>query len=172
MSFSTVHTIKTEDAALRKWTAAVTDAAVAFEARWTLAALKRVDPDIHRRLVEQRSRFNVACVTGTAADVELQGAALVRGWRAAVHTLEQVAEPVGAYLIGEADGLRVAIGHQKPAARHASEARDGTLWMTPDEVAAILVTLDTFRPIVAVKRSFPGAEIVEVRSERPANERG
>ena len=117
MAFSTLQTIKTEDAALRKWTAAVTDAAVAFEARWTLAALKRVDPDIHRRLVEQRSRFNEACLTGTAADVELHGAAMVRGWRAAVRTLEQVAEPVGAYLVGEADGLRLAIGHQKAAAR-------------------------------------------------------
>ena len=63
---TTLQTIRREDAALRKWVPAVNEAAVMFERRWTLMALKRVDPDIHRRLLDQRALFDKAVVTGMA----------------------------------------------------------------------------------------------------------
>ena len=72
----TLATIQREHAAIRKWQAAVAEAALPFEARWTLAALKRVDRDIHRRLVDQRDLFDQALVAGTAQDIEVHGAAL------------------------------------------------------------------------------------------------
>jgi hypothetical protein len=55
-----LRTLQREDAGMRQWMAAVSEAATPFESRWTLAALKRVDPDIHRRLLEQRSLFDQA----------------------------------------------------------------------------------------------------------------
>jgi hypothetical protein len=42
---------------LSHWTAVVTAAARAFESRWTLLSLYRVDPGLHRRFVEQRDLF-------------------------------------------------------------------------------------------------------------------
>jgi hypothetical protein len=44
----TIEALQIEDAALRHWIGAVSEAAIPFESRWTWAALKRVDPDIHR----------------------------------------------------------------------------------------------------------------------------
>jgi hypothetical protein len=37
------------------------------------------------------------------------------------------------------------------------------VWITPDEVAAIVANLEAFKPIAAIKRLFPGAEILGVR---------
>src|SRR5580692_3813890 len=37
---------------VQKWVRSVSDAAMSFESRWTMAALKRVDHEVHRRLSE------------------------------------------------------------------------------------------------------------------------
>jgi len=62
--------------------ASVGEAALAFESRWTLAALNRVDADIYARLREQRALFDEAMGAGDADEIELHGAAMVRGYRA------------------------------------------------------------------------------------------
>jgi hypothetical protein len=169
----TVHDIRREDAAIRKWVPAVTEAAVAFERRWTLAALKRVNPDIHHRLLEQRGLFDKAATTGTPKEIEDHGAAMVRGYAKAVSVLEAVGEPDNAYLLGQdpRTGFRVAIGEQKAAAARVVELHGrSVIWITPDEVAAIIANIEAFKPIATIKRLFPGAEILDVCPGEPAKE--
>jgi hypothetical protein len=166
-------TIRREQAAIRKWQGAVAEAVFPFESRWTLAALKRVDAGIYQRLVEQRSLFDCALVTGTAEEIEIHGAALCRGYAVAIQILERVAEPDDAYLLGQDmhTGFRVAIGQQKAAAQRVRELHgNAVIWITPDEVAAVIANVEAFKPIAAIKRLFPGAEMLDVHSGEPAKE--
>ena len=112
---TTIATIQREHTVIRKWQTAVAEAALPFEARWTLAALRRVDRDLHRRLLDQRNLFDQALVTGTAQDIEVHGAALCRGYAIAIQALERVAEPDNAYMLGQdvRSGFRVAIGSRR-----------------------------------------------------------
>jgi hypothetical protein len=167
----TIVDIQREQAAIRRWQTAVAEAALPFERRWTLAALKRVDPDIHRRLIAQRSLFDQALVTGAADEIELHGAALCRGYAMAVQTLERAAEPDDAYMLGQdmRSGFRVAIGSQKAVAQRVRDVHGETVvWITPDEVATIVPNLEAFKPVVAIKRLFPGAEMLDVHAGEPA----
>jgi hypothetical protein len=162
---TTIATIQHEHAAIRKWQRAVAEAALPFEARWTLAALKRDDADIYQRLQDQRSLFDHALVAGTAEDIQLHGAALCRGYAKAIQVLEVAAEPDDAYMRGQdmRSGFRVAICQHKAAAQRVRELYGETVvWITPDEVAAIVANLDAFKPLAMIKRLFPGAEILDV----------
>jgi hypothetical protein len=156
--------IQHEDTALWNWSAAVDEAALAFERRWTLAALNRVDADVYTRLRGQRALFDEAMLTGRVDEIELHGAAMVRGYRKAVEVMQQAAAPDDAYRIGQdpRSGLRVAIG-EKAAAGRVRELYGDMCCITPDEVAAILANLAAFKPIAAIKRLFPGAEVIDVR---------
>ena len=60
----TIVDIQREQAATRRWQGAVAEAALPFEARWTLAALKRADADIYQRLQDQRSLFVIRPIEG------------------------------------------------------------------------------------------------------------
>jgi len=149
----------------------VSSAACAFESRWTLAALRRVDGDLARRLFEQRGLFDQACVTGTAEEVDLQGAALCRGYAAAVQTLSQAQAPDDAYMLGAdpVSGLKVAIGDQKAAAARVREIHgERVVWVTPDECASLLASVEAFKFVGAVKQFFPGAEIVDRYADQPS----
>lgn len=170
-----LRTLQREDAAMRQWMAAVSEAATPFESRWTWAALKRVDPDTHGRLLDQRSLFDRAMVTGTSEEIEAHGAAMCRGYRKAVQVLERAGTSDDAYLLGQdrCSGFRVAIGEQKAAAERVRDLHGATVvWITPDEVASILANLEGFKPITAIKRLFPGAEILEERPGDPAKDDG
>jgi hypothetical protein len=104
-------------------------------------------------------------VTGSAEEIEGHGAAMCRGYRKAVQVLERAGTLDDAYLLGQdpRSGFRVAIGEQKAAAGRVRELAT-VVWITPDEVATILANLEAFRPITAIKRLFPGAEILDVRA--------
>lgn len=160
---SDLGTIKREDTALGKWFALTSEAAAVFESRWTLAALRRVNADLHRRLRLQSSLFDKAMITGTPEEIEIHGAALCRGYAVAVSALEAAAEPDNAYMLGmdSKTGFRVAIGNQKAAARRVSELHRDAVWITPDETATVLANLDAFKPVAKIKQMFPGAEIME-----------
>ena len=160
-----------ESTAVRHWIRAVSDAAIPFESRWTWAALKRVDSDIYWRLSEQCELFDRVIDAGSIADIELHGAATCRGYTKAFQVLECAAEPDDAYQLGQdpRTGFRIAIGQQKAAAERVRELHgDPVVWITPDEVAAIFANLEAFKPVAAVKRLFPGAEILDVRPGHPA----
>jgi hypothetical protein len=162
---TSVGQLKSEHAALIHWMRAVSEVASLFEARWTLAALKRADADIYRRLCEQRALFDKALITGSAADIERHGAAMCRGYALGVMALERAGEADNAYLLGQdpGSGLRVAVGEQKAAAARVREVHGNTVvWMTPDEVATMLATTEAFKPIAAIKRLFPGAEVLRL----------
>jgi hypothetical protein len=144
---TTIAILQCESAAIRKWQMVVAEAALPFEARWTLAALKRADGNIHRRLTDQRNLFDRALLTGSAEDIEIHGAALCRGYSMAIQALEKAAEPDDAYLLGQdaRSGFRVAIGQQKAAAQRVRELHgDKVVWITPDEVAAITANIEKF----------------------------
>ena len=156
-----------EAALLRHWLEETGRAAAAFEARWSYRTLQRVDPDIAQRLREQRGLFDTAAVTGTAAKLEEQGAALVRGYVVAAGVVEQAGASEDACLVGydPRSGLRVAIAEQQAALARARELHgDEAITMTPDEVAAILGHLEALKPVLELKRVYPGAEVMDVRS--------
>lgn len=149
---------------VRHWLAEVSAAALPFESRWTMLALKRVDPELARRLFEQRGLFDQACVTGSVDEVETHGAAMCRGWGAAVRVLASADEPDDAYQIGQdpATGLKVAIGHQRAAMDRVRDLHgDRVVWVTPDEVAKLMSSVEQFKFVGAVKQLFPGAEIID-----------
>lgn len=167
----TVETIRRDDNAVRRWLVAASTSALAFERRWTLAALKRVNPDLAQRLLEQRALFDQAVVTAPAEEIELHGAAMCRGYAAAVRALEAAQEPDDAYLIGKCPrtGYTIAIGEQKAAAERVREIHgERVVWVTPDELASIMNSVEAFKPIAAIKRLFPGAEIIERYPDEPA----
>jgi hypothetical protein len=92
-----VQALVTDDDLVRQWITRVSRAAVPFESRWTWMALKQVDPDVQRQLTEQRVLFDRALVTGSAAHIELHGAAMCRGYTEAFRALERAAQPEDAY---------------------------------------------------------------------------
>src|SRR5687768_2321615 len=92
---------RADEQAVRYWAREVSAAAAMFERRWTRAALKRVNPDIATRLSTQRDLFDRAAVTGTGEEAEVHGAALCRGYAAAVRALEAANEPDDAYTMGQ-----------------------------------------------------------------------
>lgn len=172
MTAVTLATIQREQVAIRRWQGAVAEAALPFESRWTLAALKRVDAGIHRRLFDQRGLFDQVLITGTPEEIELHGAALCRGYAVAIQTLERVAEPDDAYMLGQDSrtGFRIAIGQQKAAKRVRELHGNAVTLMAPDEVATIIANIEAFKPITAIKRLFPGAEVLDVRPHEPAKD--
>lgn len=157
--------------ALRHWLSSVSDAAAAFESRWTMRALARVDADLSRRLSEQRSFWDAACVTGTDDDIALQGGGMVRGYAAAVRALAAAGTEDDAYMLGSCSrtGCRVAIGHQRAAVDRVRELHgDRVIWITPDEVAALMASVEAFKFVGAVKQLFPGAETIDRYPDQPA----
>jgi hypothetical protein len=161
-------TMDRDQATIRHWLGACSDAALPFERRWTFKALRRVQSDLAQRLLEQRGLFDQACVTGSIDEVELQGAALCRGWAAAARALEAAGEEDDAYQLGcdVATGLKVAIGSQKSAADRVRELHgDRFVWVTPDEVATMLAGVEAFKFVGAVRQFFPQAELVDRYAE-------
>ena len=138
----------------------VSEAAGPFESRWTLRALQRIDPDLHDRLVDQQSLYHQALVTGAADDVEVQAAAMCRGWAAVVRAMEAAAVPDDAYLLGFHGGTRIAIGEQKHAIARVRELHGApVIWITPDEVAALVAGLEAIK---TAKSMWPDAEIIRL----------
>jgi hypothetical protein len=153
-----------DEAVMLHWRACVSAAAGVFESRWTLLALRRVDDGLATRLLEQRSLFDTACVTGTADDIELHGPAMCRGYAAAVRALEQAGAADDAYVLGRCPrtGTVVAIGEQRAAVARVRELHgEAVVWITPDEVATLFASAEGFKMVGAVKRLWPGAELID-----------
>lgn len=115
--------------------AQVAEAAEAFESRWTLNALKRVDADLHQLFNEQQDLYHEALITGSDHEVEEQAAAMCRGWAAIARAMETAGADDDAYLLGfhGGTGTRVAIGEQKHAIVRVREIHgDKVVWITPD----------------------------------------
>lgn len=156
------------DSVVRHWLAEVSSAALPFESRWTWLALRRVDDGLGRRLFEQRGLFDQACITGSVDDVELHGGAMCRGYAAAVRAMEAAGAEDDAYQLGSdpETGCRVAIGTQKAALARVRELHgQDVIWITPDEVACLMASVEKFKFVGAVRQLFPGAEVVRRYAE-------
>ena len=114
----TLTDIQREQMAIRRWQGAVAEAALPFERRRTVAALKRVDPDIHRRLIAQRSLFDQRWSPAHPKRSTTRPA-LCRGGTKAIQDPEAAAEPDDGYMWGQdmRSGFRVAVGQQKAVAQ-------------------------------------------------------
>ena len=133
-------------------------AAALFESRWTRQGLRRVDTRLDEDLDAQRVLFSEALGRGFDADIRIHGEAMIRGWQAAVRRMSDAGCADDAYLLGEANGVRVAISAQRAAeARVRERFGDAVVFLTPDEVAAM-----TPQPIAAVKALWPGAQVTKV----------
>ena len=143
----------------------VAEVAALFERRWTMAALRRADADLERRLRKQIGDFHAATITGSVVEVNRQGQATVRGYRAAIQAMDAAGEPDDAYVLGYdyRTGFRVAVGHlAAPADRAVLVEGKPVVFVTPDEVAALLAGIEGIKGIAAIKQMFPGAEVVDV----------
>jgi hypothetical protein len=144
--------------------------AAAFESRWTMRTLKRVDAELCQAVDEQRQLYHEARLIGNEQQIKEHGEAMCRGWSAAVKRMEQEQEPDDSYILGQSGGITVAIGVQQSASARVRELHgDRTIWLTPDEVASMFVGL---QDIAKVKALWPGAEIVRVERypDDPAQE--
>lgn len=151
------------EALIRHWREQVGAAALPFEARWTRLALRRASPSIAKALHEQLGLFDQACFTGERGEVETHGAAMCRGYAAAVKALTEAGAEDDAYQMGAdpVSGLKVAIGSQRAAVDRVRTLHgQDVIWITPDEIAVLLASVEAFKFVGAVKQFFPGAEIV------------
>lgn len=145
-------------------------AAAAFESRWTMRALRRVDAELCQAVDEQRQLFHEAILTGEDEQIREHGEAMCRGWSAVVVRMEQAGEPDDAYLLGQHGGTMVAIGAQRSANARVRELHgERVVWLTPDEVAAMFAGMQS---VAKVKALWPGAEITRVEryADEPAQE--
>jgi hypothetical protein len=157
-----------------KWQALASEAAQAFEARWTFALLKRVEPDLAQRLLHQREVFREACISGTNSDVARHGTGVTRGYAVAIKAMEDAGEGDDAYQVGydERSGLGVAVGRGKAPALRVKKLYPAAIYLTVDEVAILLGRVASLKPIVATKRQWPGCEILgdPIIGEQPINQ--
>jgi hypothetical protein len=149
--------------------AAVATASEAFESRWTMRALKRVDPALYSLFAEQEADYGRALLSGTEAEVEEQAGAMVRGYAAIAKRMVEANEPDDAYLLGidPVSGTRVAIGDQKHAAARVRELEPvgEVIFITPDEVACIVAGLEAIK---RAKNIFPDCEVISLRPNEAA----
>jgi hypothetical protein len=138
-------------------------AQASYEGRGSLRGLRRVDAELHARLVEQRQLWHEARITGDEAEIERQGEALCRGWLAAVECMEGVDEPEDAYALGQHGGITVAIGAKANAEIRAMHDQR-IVWLTPDQVAQMWVGLQN---LAMVKELWPDVEVVRVVERYP-----
>lgn len=142
--------------------ARTSEAAEAFEGRWTMRALRRVDSDLAEALQDQIDMFNKELVTGRMSDVKEQGEALIRGYAVCAKAMSESGEPDDAYMIGEdiATGTKVAVGFNRSCINRVRELHgERVVWVTPDEVASMFAGMQT---VARVKQLWPGAEIERI----------
>lgn len=146
--------------------AEVAAAAEAFEGRWTIGALARVDPGLADLLVEQLADYHEAQVIGTLVDLKEHARGAVRGYLKAARVCEAAGLEDDAYLLGvdSSTGLRVAIGDRRLSAQRVADLHGSrVIWLNPDEVAKLWSSIAGLRRIDAVKACFPGATVVDIR---------
>jgi hypothetical protein len=151
----------------------VTKASNAFEARWTMLALKRVDNELYEALQEQQGLYYEATVQGSEDDIKAHAEALVRGYAAAVVTMEQAEHPDDAYLVGRHNGMVVVISEHKAVQNKLVELAstgERAVLMSPDEVALLMGSMQGLSMISAIKQLFPGAELIAPRIDRYPDE--
>lgn len=138
-------------------------AANAFERRWTVDALRRVDNDLYEALIDQQQMLHEAYFKGTEQEIRRHGSAMCRGWQAAVERMEKEQKPDDAYLMCEdiPTGTKVAIAKHEAAKTRIQQIYGQTvIVLTTAEVAAMFVG---GQALAQVKGLWPDAKIVGSR---------
>jgi hypothetical protein len=140
--------------ALATWHAAVAEASRAFDSRWTMRALRRVDAALAAKFETALADWHETCLTGDDADIKEIGAGIVRGYSVIVAKMEAAAAEHDAYLRGVClrTGTVVIISDNKAC------EDIGAIHLTPDEVASLVGGLETLKQAKAV---FPGCEVID-----------
>lgn len=138
-------------------------AQASFETRWSMHALRRVDAELHDRLVEQCQLWHEAQIVGDEVEMERQGEALCRGWVWAIERMEREGEPDDAYMLGQHGSFLVAIGERKAAHGVVRDGRQA-VWLTPDAVAKMAAGLQT---LATLREFWPDAELIRVVEKYP-----
>lgn len=153
------------------WMSKVSEAAMSFESRWTMRALRRVSADMHEAMTDQLALYHEALVTGQKREVDEHAAATIRGYVAVTGVMQAAGEPDDAYVLGfdARTGTRIAIGDQKACIARVREVHGAkVVWITADECAALFAQVEGFKTISAIKNLFPGTEIVDKYPNEPA----
>lgn len=150
----------------------VGQAAQAFEGRWTMRALKRIDADLYTAFTDQQDRWADARFLGTPEQVEMQAGGMIRGYAAITKAMVESGEADDAYMLGQSGDVMVAIGTRQASAFRVLELQHEdrpvrVVWLTPDECATLFASTEGFKAIAAIKQAFPGAEIVNCREMQP-----
>jgi hypothetical protein len=156
---------------VKNWRGMIAKRAQEFEQRWTRLTLKRVDGELAEKFERQRDLFDEACITGTVAQIYAHGEAMLRGYAAVTRALERAGVEDDAYLIGRCPktGTMVAIGNQKAAGDRVREIHgEQVVLLSPDEVATLFGSIEALKTIAAIKRRFPGAEVIDRHPGEPA----
>jgi hypothetical protein len=116
-----------------------------------------VNPELAGRFNRQRGLWFNALHLGNDDAIEVQGEAMVRGWRAIAEAMEFAGEDEDSFMIGRSTNgrVRLAIGWGKGTAEDNS-----LVWFTPDEIAECLARPGSIPMVLEAKRKFPGAEIL------------
>jgi len=156
---------KQVDAAMRSWGPKVTEAACAFESRWTRHALRRYDAKLAAQFQAQLERFREAMDTGTSLEIDAEGSRLCRAYALIAAKMAAGGVADDAYLIGRdpKTKLTIAIGVHPFSARRVRELYGADVqWFSPDDLATMIAINARFKMIADVKQVFIGAEIDEV----------
>lgn len=140
--------------------ASVAPAETAFRSRWRLQSLRRIDEDLHSRLVEQIGLYDQALVTGSDDEARDQADAMVRGWRAACSAMESPLQKDDAYLTGwdhNTNTIVIIAMCQASGPRAERVLGQKVITITPDEVAKIIAGLSI---LGEAKSLFPDAEVI------------
>lgn len=154
------------DVALRTWGPRVAEAALGFEARWTVRALRRHNPELAATFEGVIERYRHAMVGGTPGEIEAEASLMCRAYAAVSTELVSAKVPNDAYQIGRdsKSGMTIAIGEAPTQAALVQELHGpGVAWFSPDEIATMIALNDKLNKIAQVKARFPGAEISDVR---------
>lgn len=139
----------------------VGQAAVAFEARWTYAALRRAAPDLAERLNRQTALWWDARPTDDSERIIRMAQAMVRGYSLCTKAMEDQNHPDDAYQVVMTDGGRVYTFGPQACAEYLAEKFPGSIHYTFEAAAEVL---DSHSRLVGTALAvFPGAQVLETR---------
>lgn len=146
--------------ALATWCERVATAARAFESRWTIRALRRIDAELADRFDAALSDWHETCLTGDDADIKELGGGIVRGYEVITKRMEDAGADHDAYMTGTCyrTGTQVIISTNKAC------SDIGAIHITPDEVAALVGGMETLKQ---AKSIFPGCEVIDCYPTEP-----
>lgn len=134
----------------------------AFDARWTMSALERVDRELAERLRSQVSKFHKSLLMSELDEVQKHGAATVRGYRRAIETMDTARAEPDAYLVGQdsQSGLRVVVSRTNATLTNPpADLGENVFIVQVDELARLFASTPNLAFIAAVAKAVPGCGV-------------